>query len=165
METFSSTVSAGIFSKSAKLIVGGLIIKAITSNSARIAKYATKKVLTYLERNPHKTEDVVSFIGKYTKNKSSSIRKKGKILISKIHKHMGWKKVRYQKFPKNGRWVGEKGNSKFVIERDSRGISLKDILIKYKIDKLVVRFKNGYPIFPKKFIKNEFNIKRNDRET
>jgi hypothetical protein len=98
---FSTSLNGGMFSKGAKLIVGGLIMKAVSSNSPRITKFATDKTLKYLKKNPQHIDKAITFTKKYTKSKSPYVQKKGQQLIVAITKIKNWGKARNQTYSKS----------------------------------------------------------------
>jgi len=96
----STPLQAGYFSKAGKLVIGGFIVKAIVSRSSKIRDFASKKVISYLEKHPKHIDNTITFIQKKIKSKSPKIQEKGQVLISSIRSIKDFGKATKQVYQK-----------------------------------------------------------------
>lgn len=145
---FSSfTVEAGVVSKGIKIVAVKKLLPHVVKNyDKKVGGHAETVVFNYIKKNPKSKQEIFKTIDKFVL-KNPNYSKNATLFKDKLSTITPNLAQKGMHIPKNGKWSGDLGNSKFwpnSAHKDSELSTLQKL-----VGKDGIPFKNGYPNFEK----------------
>lgn len=155
---FLNVANAGLLKKAVTIVAIKEIVPIVVKFYGKKAIASSKtKIIEYIANNPNNKRVILKYIEDQGKN--LKMEKNASMFINEINNITPTLKQGIR-LPKNGIWSGNKGDSKFFINKIN-GLSSKDgNLLRELQNKMPkgVKFENGYPNF-KPYAEKTINVK------